>query len=541
MKVLGIGGFMHDYNCALIDIKKKNIALSEAERLSRRKHHVIRQGEDLLIPIRKVCEDLKCKIKDIDVIVFAHTDNFQCKEELKKIFKKKNIIEIDHHTCHVAAAFYSSSFSDAAIISMDGFGDGSSGLIAHGINNKINELIRIDDENSIGLEYLRATVHLGLGGIGAEGKTQGLAAYGEPKIFEDYMNEIEILQNGQIKLSKILKSEDSLLIQEGGYLNTQFLSNQFLNNYCPRRFSHEDITTVHMNLASSIQKVLEYLMLEISKKAAKMTQSNNLVLSGGVAMNSSMNGVLLENSPFDNIFPLPMSSDRGVGLGAALYYIHNILGVERFFELKHVYYGGKSDEKQIKRTLNKSGLKYKMIEDIFDVATDLIIKGKIIGWFQGNSEMGARALGNRSILADPRIKEMKDIVNKKVKHREWFRPFAPSVLEEKANEYFVYKNGASDLSFMTFTIKANDKGIQELPAVVHEDNTSRIQTVKKSINQKYYNLIKTFGDKTQTYVLLNTSFNDNGEPIVETPEDALRTFLNTGLDALIIENFLVSK
>ncbi len=541
MFVLGVGGFMHDYNCALIDLKNKKIAISEAERLSRKKHHVIREGEDLTVPIKKCCEDLNCKIKDIDVVVFAHTDNFACKEELKSIFKKTKIVEVDHHLCHAAGAFYSSPYKEALILSMDGFGDGSSGLMAKGQGTKIEEFLRISDENSFGLEYLRATVHLGLGGVGAEGKTQGLAAYGEPSIFEKYMNEIEIKSDGEIILSEKLKSDGSLLTQEGGYLNTQYLTNQFLNDYCPRRFSGEEITKTHMDLAASVQKTLETIAIELSKIGKQKVESDNLVLSGGVAMNSSMNGVLLQSGLFKKIFPLPMSSDRGVGLGAALYYVHNVLGEERFFVMNDVYFGGRYSDKEIKKALKKSGLKYRKLDDPINAASDLLARGKIVGWFQGRSEMGARALGNRSILADPRDPKMKDIVNKKVKHREWFRPFAPSVLEDKASEYFEFEPSIADLSFMTFTVPAKEKARSLIPAVVHEDYTSRIQTVKRETNPLYYELISSFEKKSGTPVIFNTSFNDNGEPIVETPSDAIRTFTVTGMDALILGNYLVEK
>jgi carbamoyltransferase len=541
MYILGIGGFMHDYNCVLFDLKTKRVAMCEAERLSRKKHHVIRAGEDLLLPVRQCCEELDCKIKDIEIVVFAHTDNFACKDELKKLFPKAKMVEVDHHTCHVAGAFFSSSFKDGLIVSMDGFGDGSSGLLATGSGNKIEEFLRINDENSIGLEYLRATVHLGLGGVGAEGKTQGLAAYGEPTIYEQYMNEIQILSDGDIRLSNKLKSDGSLLTEEGGYLNTQYLSNEFLNSYCQRRFSHEVINDTHKNLASSIQKVLEYTVTEIAKIGKAKTGSENIILSGGVSMNSSMNGVLMQSGLFKKVKPLPMSSDRGISLGAALYYIHQILGEDRFFELKHNYYGQKFSNKDIRKAVKKAGLKYSEIDAPVDLAAQMVSEGKIIGWFQGRSEMGARALGNRSIVADPRRAEMKDIVNKRVKHREWFRPFAPSVVEEKANEFFDFDENVSDLSFMTFTVPANKNAQEKIPAVVHEDNTSRIQTVKRSTNELYANLIDKFGEITGVPVVFNTSFNDNGEPIVETPEDALRTFVNTGLDAVFMGNIFVEK
>lgn len=541
MLVLGIGGFMHDYNCVLFDLENKKISWCEQERISRRKHHVIESGEDLLLPIEHCAHKLGYKAKDIDTIVFAHTDPFPCKDELKKIFAKKELVEVDHHLCHAAGAFFSSKYNDSLIISTDGFGDGSSALIAHGKDNKMIELQRITDHDSIGLEYLRATVHLGLGGVGSEGKTQGLASYGQPTIFEQYMNEIEITSDANIHLSNLLKSDSSRLAEEGGYLNTQLLNNKFLNDYCPRRFSHEKMNEVHMNLAASIQKVIEYITLEMSKWGIKQTGSKNLVLSGGVSMNSSMNGIIAQSGLFKGVYALPMSSDRGIGLGAALYHIHQNMGVPRFFELDNVFYGQKFTEKEVIKEVKKSNLEYYIVDDIASEAAKYISEGKIVGWYQLESEMGARALGHRSICADPRTAEMKDIINEKVKHREWFRPFAPSVVEEKAQEFFEFDPNIQDLSFMTYTVPANENAQKNIPAVVHVDNTSRIQTVKKSNNSLYHELITRFGELTGIYCILNTSFNDNGEPIVETPRDAINTFFKTGMEILCVNNVVAKK
>lgn len=541
MIVLGVAGFMHDYNCCLINVDKKQIAMCEAERLSRRKHHTIMKDEDLLAPIWKCCEDLGCRIKDIDTVVFGHTDPFECRDWLVKELGKKNYIDVDHHTCHAAGAFFSSPYDKALIASFDGFGDGSSALIATGEGNKITELWRIDDTNSLGLEYLRATIHLGLGGYGSEGKTQGLAPYGEPTLFEDYMNEIDILPDGGMRLSKRLLSEGSLLTQEGGYLNTQLLFNAFLNDICQRRIVPEPLTDTHKNLAASIQKVLEHVVTEICLIARNKTGMENLVLSGGVSMNSSLNGELLKSGEYKRIFSLPMASDRGIGVCAALYHIHQNLDVPRFYTLNHVFYGGEHNDKAAQRAMKKGGLKYEKCDDIIGRAAQAIADGKIVGWFQGRSEMGARALGHRSILADPRIAEMKDIINSRVKHREWFRPFAPSVLDEKADEYFETQNGVADLSYMTFTVKTRESAKDRIPAVVHVDDTARIQTVKQETNPMYAELIRRYEDITGIPVILNTSFNDKGEPIVETPVNAVNTFLKADMDLLCIGNIVGTK
>lgn len=331
MFVLGIGGFMHDYNCTLIDVKNERVSMCEAERLSRRKHHTILADEDVRIPIEKCCDELGCKLKDIDVVVFSHTDSFTSKERIKKLFRKAEFIEVDHHICHAAAGYYSSQYDQSAVLSIDGFGDGSSGLLAVGNGVELNEIQRISEADSIGLEYLRATIHLGLGGYGSEGKTQGLAPYGEPVLFEDYMNEIEILPNGDIRLAKSLQGEGQRLAAEGNYLNSELLYNSFLNNYCPRRIDPEPLTEIHYNLAASIQQVLEFVFLKLAMIAQEKAGTGNLVLSGGVSLNSSANGCLLKSGKFSSIFALPQASDRGLGLGAALYYVHHLQRFLVFF------------------------------------------------------------------------------------------------------------------------------------------------------------------------------------------------------------------
>lgn len=541
MLVLGIGGFLHDYNCGLIDCKKQRVAICEAERLSRRKHHVLAEGDDLLAPVRKCCRDLGCRINDIDTVVLGHTDAFACKAWFKKALPNTKVVEVDHHLCHAASAFFSSPYSSATIVSIDGFGDGSSGLLAKGDGNRIEEIARLSEDDSIGLEYLRATVHLGLGGYGAEGKTQGLAPYGEPTVFEDYMNEIEITPQGTLRLSSTLRQEGSLLAQQGGYLNTMLLNNAFLANYCPRRIVPEPLTETHMNLAASIQKVLEHVVSELCHIAKHQTQMENLVLSGGVSMNSSLNGRLLQRGEFQHIFGFPMASDRGTGIGAALYHVHQQLDLPRFFKLTHVFYGNQFRDRDAVKAFRKAGIRYAKSNDIVGEAVRALGQGKIVGWFQGRSEAGARALGHRSILADPRQAEMKDMINEKVKHREWFRPFAPAVLDNRASEYFDVQPGVADLSYMTFTVPATDDAAAAIPAVVHVDKTSRIQTVTPERNPLYARLIEGFGDETGVPVILNTSFNDQGEPIVETPDDAVTTFLNTGMDVLCIGNVLGEK
>ncbi|MBI4969655.1 MAG: hypothetical protein HZC25_16170 [Rhodospirillales bacterium] len=541
MLVLGVGGFMHDYNCCLIDSDTGRVAMAEAERLSRRKHHAIKPDDDLMVPIRKVCDDLGVNPRKIAVIAFGHTDPFACKDWFRREFTKAKIVEIDHHLCHAAGAFFASDIDDALVVSVDGFGDGSSGLIAHGKGNRLEELVRLDDVNSIGLEYLRATFHIGLGGYGAEGKTQGLAPYGEPALFDAYMKEISVDSSGRVWLSDRLRSPTSALSAEGGYMNTQLLTNAFLDDLFPRRILPEPLTGEHKNLAATVQKVLERVVGDMVAAGQRLTRADRLVLSGGVSMNSSLNGRLLKSGAFKEIFTLPMSSDRGIGLGAALHFLHVSEGMPRFFNLKHVFFGAANDDKAALKAMQRSGLKIERPSDPVAFAAEALSQSKILGWVQGRSELGARALGHRSILADPRKAEMKDIINARVKHREWFRPFAPVSPAELAAGYFDYPEGVADLGFMTFTVDAKEEAALRAPATVHVDRTSRLQTLVKERDPDLHRLALLFGDITGVPVLLNTSFNDKDEPIVETAEEAVRTFLGSDMDVLIIGSVVGTK
>lgn len=534
MLILGIGGYMHDYNCCLVDLDKGAIAMCEAERGSRRKHHVLQGPEEVMAPIRQVCDDLGVKPRKIDTVVHGHTDHFPAKDWIKSELGKARHVDVDHHLCHAAAAFFASPYDKALIVSLDGFGDGASGLIAQGDGLSIVEKTRIGEADSIGLEYLRATYHMGLGGYGSEGKTQGLAPYGKPEAFEAYMREITVTAEGGVELSGRLRSQSSTLAVEGGYLNTQILTNRFLDEWGPRRLSHEALTQEHMNLAASIQKTLETVAMKMCAAAGKRSGEKRLVLGGGVCLNSSMNGMLLKSGLFDGVFAIPMASDRGIGLGAALWHAHVDLKAPRFFRLDHVFFGTAHSDRKAAKAMKRAGLKPFTVDDAHGFAAEALAQGKIIGWMQGRSELGARALGRRSILADPRHAGMKDIINQRVKRREWFRPFAPAVLASHAREYFDFADGVADLSHMTFTVDATAKGRDAVPATIHVDGTARVQTVEASRNPDYAAVIERFGQITGVPVVLNTSFNGQGEPIVERPEDAVATFLKADMDYLII-------
>ena len=470
--------------------------------------------------------------------MFGHRDDFAAKQRLREQLDAAaggpRFVDVDHHLCHAAGAYYCSGWPEATIVSLDGYGDGSCGLLAHGAGGRIVELQRLSEADSIGLEYLRATMHLGLGGIGAEGKTQGLAAYGEPALWQAYMNEIGITADGAVTLSPRLRGQDSRLAREGGYLNSLNFRNDFLHGCLSPRIDPEPIEQQHRNLAASIQKTLETVVSELARIAVRRSGVDDLVLAGGVAMNSSVIGALAQCGLFKRVFSLPMASDRGIGLGAALYHAHHQLGIERFFELRHVFYGDSINQNEAVRAMHDAGLDVHRSDDVVNETARHLADGEVVGWCQGRSEVGARALGHRSILASPVDTSMRDRINARVKRREGFRPFAPSVLKERLADYFEPAAGVIEHDFMTCTLPARDAAVAAAPAVVHVDGTARVHAVDPAGRPLFGGLIEAFFGLTGVPMLLNTSFNGHGEPMVESAADAVAMFVDSDIDLLCI-------
>lgn len=539
--ILGLGGFFHDFNAAVIDLQDEanvQVYVAEEERYSRKKHHPIMGAQESSIHcIEKCLRDAGKRAEEVTHLVFSDTEAHPLKAYLSQRFPRAEVHHVPHHLCHAAAAFFSSGLKNSAILCLDGFGDGKSGVLAHGLGNRVEPVEFLSLEDSIGLEYLRVTYQIGLGSFGAEGKTQGLAAYGEPRYFEDYMNEIELRQGGVFGLSPLLKNMAGYLEGEH-YIETRSLFNDFILKHIRRRFKHEPIAQEHKDMAASVQQVLNHVALHSARALKEKTASPNLVVTGGVALNSTMNGVLMNSGLFENVYAHPSASDRGNALGAALYVLAHHFNVETPLTAPLVYGGQAFSAEEMEATLHQMGVSYRKTEAPSQEAAQLVAGNKIVGWFQGRSELGARALGNRSILAHPGYADNKDLLNEKVKHREYFRPFAPSVLSERAHEYF---DTRQELPYMTMTVDVRKEKHQEIPAVTHQDGTARIQTVTRSQNPAYYALIEAFGKLTGTPVVVNTSFNDNEEPIVESPRDAIRCFQSTGMDALVMGNYVLSK
>lgn len=436
---------------------------------------------------------------------------------------------IPHHLSHAASAFYSSGFEEGGILTLDGCGEKDSSVFALGKKNNINLLEETSIPTSLGILYMVITVFLGFKPLNDEYKVMGLASYGNPKTYE--------------------KAFDNLItINDDGNYETKVLLREDLREYLkeifgPPREYHGAITRREMNIAASLQKRLEECVLYKLECLKNSYAFENLCLSGGVALNCQLNGKIAKSKLFKSIFVFPASGDDGCSLGAAQYFYHHFLEKRQEYKrLKTVYLGPEYTEGEIKTTLAKyeRWITFEKTANIEDKTAQMLAEQRIVGWFQGRMEFGPRALGNRSILGDPRNPEMKDIINIKVKRRETFRPFAPAVIYERARNYF-NMDDLDESSFMLFTVPVRAEIQKIIPSVTHCDGTARIQTVKREDNERFWRLLSSFGGLTGVPVLLNTSFNVKEEPVVCTPDDAVKCFLNTQIDILVISDYMIKK
>jgi len=440
---------------------------------------------------------------------------------------------LEHHLCHAASAFLVSPFESAAIFTLDGTGEETTTLFSHGQGARIQPLKRIKLPHSLGQFYSAVTNLLGFNMFcGDEWKVMGLAAYGEPE-FYDFFSRRVLTANGNYDFHVNIRALDHHLAKR-----YQF-SDEIIGALGPPRRPEEPINERHQNIASSAQKVLEDIVLHLLEGLHNQTREENLCLAGGVAFNSVMNGRIINESPFKRVFIQPAAGDAGCSLGAAFLTHNTILKNRRVFEMDHAYWGPSFGNEECAGALRESGVRFETAPDadLLPRVARLIADGAIVGWFQGRMEFGPRALGNRSFLADPRRADMRELLNKKVKLREWFRPLAPSILEESSAEIFGARRRDP---FMVTVFTVADGQRARIPAVVHVDNTARPQTVSRATNPRYWNLIKEFERLTGVPALLNTSFNIQ-EPIVCTPQDAIRTFKSASFDALVLGNNLALK
>ena len=430
---------------------------------------------------------------------------------------------VDHHLAHALSGYAYSGFDDAAVVIMDGRGAWEATSIWHGHAGRLDHLLTLNWPDSLGLFYAQFTGFLGFVPNSDEWKVMGLAPYGQPGIdLSSYINPNDAPYR---VFSKNLMG-DSL-----GY-------SHFVSRLGPPRDAESEISDQHKNIAFAVQDACESAMMSVVKLALEKTKSRNLCLAGGVALNSKANGKIVASGLIENIFVQPAASDDGVALGAALAPCLDGNGRLPSKPMRHGYWGTSFDFDAIETSLLTYKIRHTQLSDPAATAAQLLSAGKILGWFQGRMEFGPRALGSRSILADPRDPEMNAKVNNAVKFREWWRPFAPSIKKEAAPEYL---ESAYDSPFMILTAQVRPEKRGIIPSVTHVDGSARPQTVEREISPLYYRLIDEFGKITGVPVIMNTSFNLRGEAIVHTPTDALRTFFSSGMDALVIGSFLVEK
>ncbi len=440
---------------------------------------------------------------------------------------------LEHHQTHAASAFFVSPFDSAAVLTWDGTGEDTTTLFSRGAGNKIEVLDRIKLPHSLGQFYSAVTNYIGFDMFkGDEWKVMGLAAYGEPKYY-DFFREKVLTTNGRGDFRFNIKVLDHHLAK-----HYQF-PDAIVKELGPHRKIGEELTQHHWDVASSAQKALEDTAIYLVKRIKEMTGEENLCMAGGVAFNSVMNGRIFHETPFKRFYVQPAAGDAGCSLGAAMMVWHQKLGNPRKFEMKHAYWGPGFSNEECRADLDDAGLNYETISDeiLLPRVAKLISEGAIVGWFNGRMELGPRALGARSFLADPRRADMREILNHKVKLREWFRPLAPSMLEENGTEVFGVEHHDP---FMITVIEVSEEYKAKIPAVVHVDGTARPQMVSRETNPRYWQLINEFKKLTGIPMLLNTSFNVQ-EPIVCTPQDAINTFRNSNFDALVLENNLVLR
>ena len=562
MRILGIVAKTHDSGLALLKDGTPEAVLEE-ERFNRSK----KTKKFPKFSLAAAVEDFKLGIADIDAITTpwnvrqlrrsalglllgrfplslsllipsAHDSqqnqvmllNGYLRGGLRRQFGKVSlppIVNVGHHDSH-AAVFFASPFEEALVLVMDGYGDDASSSAYVGRGNRLERHWSTGIFNSLGLVYTFVTQHLGFAGFGDEGKVMALAAFGEDTYVERFRDVVRPTPDGGYAVDMSYFDYDAF-----GQLRP--MRRKFVEAFGDARARHEPITDQHRDLAFALQAVSEEIILHIVRAQLGKFPQRDLVMTGGVALNCVANGKILEHTDVRRIWVPPCASDTGAPLGSALWHYHQTLGQPRKFELTHPFYGRAYSDDQVQRALQAAGLRYQRLEEgalLRRVAQDLA-DGRIVGWFQGRFEMGPRALGNRSILADPRRAEMRDILNAKVKKREGFRPFAPAVLVERSAEYFEISQPDP---FMTLAPRVRVDKLSVIPAAVHVDGTGRIQTVERSANPRYWGLIEAFGRLTGVPVLLNTSFNRK-EPIVARPEDAIACYLEGGMDVLVLGDF----
>ena len=562
MIVLGISCYYHDSGAAILR-DGQLIAAVEEERFNRKKHY----SDFPTLAIEYCLKEAGVTIEEVDHIGFYEkplvkfnriletilaswpltlkpwlkamplwlTQRLHIGSEIQKnLGTDKDILYCRHHESHAASAFLVSPFDEAAIITADGVGEWTTTAWGVGRGTEIEIQKELRFPHSVGLLFSAITAYLGFRVNDAEWKVMGLAPYGKPTYVDKFREMVDIKDDGSIRLNlKYFEHHRSTTRTISGAWAT--LLGQ------PQRNPETELQDFHRDIAHSGQKIVEEIMVKMATHVQRETGMENVCIAGGVGLNCVANWRILQDSGFKNIFIQPAAGDSGGALGTAFYIYNTVLKNPRTFRMDHALWGPAFSDDEIKQVLDSVGVKYERYDneaELIEQAARMLIEGRVIGWFQGRLEFGPRALGSRSLLADARNNKMKDAINAKVKFREAFRPFAPAILKERAHEFFEMPEGM-DAPYMLLVPKVREDKRKLIPAVTHEDGTGRVQTVTEEHNGRYYRLIKRFGELTGVPVLINTSFNVRGEPIVCTPQDAYNTFINTGIDALVMGNFVV--
>ena len=450
---------------------------------------------------------------------------------------------LEHHIAHIASSYYCSPWEKAAGFSYDGSGDFVSTMMARCEGPEIHVLDRVFLPHSLGTFYTMICDFIGYRKYGDEGKVMGLAPYGKDT-YVDQVKKIIALKNGNFQLNmsyfKPLGSSQGMQVMPDGTVRlARHFSDKMETLFGAPREPNAEITQRDMDLAYAMQHCFEEAFFHLANELYKRVLDENLAMAGGCALNSVANGKLFNQTPFRRTWIQPAAGDEGLAIGAALHTYHSVLKQPRREQMDHAYLGPEFSEAQIESALKSASVKYQRLEraPLLDAVSDQMVQGNVVGWFQGRMEWGPRALGNRSIVAHPGLPDMKEVLNARIKHREWFRPFAPAILAEAQHEYFEHDHPSP---YMLHVYKIRPEKRKSLCAVNHVDNTGRLQTVAREENPLYYDLIQTFGRKTGISVILNTSFNEN-EPIVCTPKEAIDCFQRTKMDVLAIGPFFARK
>lgn len=591
MNILGISCYFHDAAAALL-CDGRLIAAAEEERFTRKKHdyefpqHAIDfclgaggiQASDLdyvaffekpfLKFQRLLLSTMQTFPRSQRVFREAMVSWFGDKLWIKQLIQKRlgvrpsKIIFSEHHLSHAASAFFCSPYDEAAILTVDGVGEWATTSLGIGKGNNIKLFKEIRFPHSLGLLYSAFTAFLGFEVNEGEYKVMGMAPFGKPRYVDKVHKLVHIGSDGSFELNLDYfsfhystdrtfngKFEELFGAPRDPKANFFTSASGYPSYFGAKPANYEELSKqnqYYADIAASIQAVTEEILLSMARYIHQETGQKKLCMAGGVALNSVANGKILREKLFDEIYIQPSAGDGGGAIGAALYAYHMVLGKPRKFIMEHAYWGEEHSPGEIEKFLKENNIRHQRIDDddkLLERVVDRLQEGKVIGWFQGRFEWGPRSLGNRSILADPGRADMKDIVNTKIKFREPYRPFAPSVLVERADEFFDLPQPARHYParFMLYVVDVKEDKRDVIPAITHVDGTGRLQTVDSVTAPRYYQLIQRFGEATGVPVLLNTSFNLKGEPIVNTPREAFRTFSISEMDLLVLDHYLIEK